>query len=275
MSYTQLTDTVIVSEKKLTGYSLETVEKNDGGAALFTTLIYFDDKFNEVGQKTIDHANSIETIEYRVYADESAVAAGNYIEYGSNIKKNSSDEVTQQVTWEFSFVANEFDGGTQLDGVDGGAQVTATFDKNWLVTGTSASLGSGIGNAINATDNSSDWLGLPSSFTSGATEITYVEDTTTGIVDYYDTSSSNTDIYVGSKYKFSWDANGNTANGFSYENAAGEFLGDGGNDGVNEWLNLRETVAATGTSSDKHGGKEYVVETGSFKVFEADGKTVA
>ena len=96
MSYTQLTDAVIVSDKKLTGYSLETVEKNDSGVALFTTLIYFDAKFNEVGQKTTDHANNIETIEFRVYADDAAVAAGNYTEYGSSIEKDGSSNITQR-----------------------------------------------------------------------------------------------------------------------------------------------------------------------------------
>ena len=109
-------------------------------------------------------------------------------------------------------------------------------------------------------------------FTAGATKLTLISDSTTGITDYYNTTSGT--VFVGSKNTYSWKVDGKDATGYSFFNDKDEFLGDGGNDGIREYLNLRETFAATGKSKDTHGGQVYVVEKGSFKEFDTDGTTV-
>ena len=156
MSYTQLTDEVIVSGKKLTGFALETVENDSNGNPLFTTIVYFDANFNEVGQKFTDHANNETSTILRVYSD---LAAGDYKEYGEQVTKDGSNNVTDQVAWDFDFESDKFKGGTETEGASGSTQVSTTFDANWGVASTSATIGSGAGTEIN--QQTTQLLGKP------------------------------------------------------------------------------------------------------------------
>ena len=273
MSYTELNSVEIVGGQSLTGYSL-TNSVTESGNQISTTIIYFDANFNEVGQKFIDHQNNITNTVLRVYADEAAVLSQDYTEYGASTTKNSSDVVTDQLTWEFTFAGDVFQGGTETEGLDSEAKVTITLKSDWSIdeSQTTATLGTGAGTSITPTGDASAWAELPAQFTSGATEITIITDSDTGIYTYYDTTSGVE--LVGTKNTFSWDNGGVTATGYSYHNTKGDMLGDGGNNGNAAWSNLREVVAATGSASDKNAGEPYVVEKGSFEQFDTDGVTV-
>ena len=82
MSYVVFSGTVI-GNQTLTGYTLANEERDTQDNLVQTLTTYFDQSMTEVGVK-IENAETGSTyISFKSYADDAAMVAGNYTEYGT------------------------------------------------------------------------------------------------------------------------------------------------------------------------------------------------
>ena len=271
MSYSAITNETITGSQSLTGFKLVTEEKNQANEVIQTVTTYFDAAMNEVGAKIENAAMSSTSIYLNVYADNAALVAGNYTEYGEFYVTDSSGVETERTSWTFNFASNSFTGGTEVIGTASEAQISVTYASDWSVASASASIGSGVTLASitdDTNDSADEWDGLPSSFKGSETTLYSSTDSDTGVTQYYSKDSSNNYTLVGTKESFTWtDPNNYTASGYNYISADGAYLGGGGRDKFFKWSNLREDVAASDDTT--HGGIDYYVESGSHAEYDA------
>jgi len=104
MAYIAITNEVILKDKAgqdvtLTGYKTVENTRDDGGNILKTVTTYFDSAVIKVGSKIENFSDNTTDISLRVYADEAALAAQNFKEYGEFSVTDDADTEVEKEVW--------------------------------------------------------------------------------------------------------------------------------------------------------------------------------
>ena len=277
MAYIAITNEVILTDQAgqdvtLTGYKTTENTLDDNGNILKTVTTYFDAAVIKVGSKIENFSDNTTDISLRVYADEAALAAQNFKEYGEFSVTDDSDVAIEKEIWEFDYLSGDFNGGTEVLGTADEPQISIDYAADWSVTSAGASIGSGVelGSITDASDTAEEWNALPFEFKGTETTIYKSTDTTTGETQYYSKDDQNNYALVGTKITSTWtDDNDFAASSYNFINTDGEFVGGGGRDFYNGWSDLTDNVPST--SDTTYDGVNYYTQSGSFSNYDDDG----